>query len=883
MECDILVFSILLLYCNRCRAPDCFLGGHFDRSEKVTRAKGLRDFYKMTMRYPFRQYEVKPGRPGRVWFAAFVIAFMMAGAAMAQGGMSESTERLFDAVFKNDMTGVKSSIPAGANLDALNSWGQTPADLAVDLGYFEIAHFLTSLRQFEKREKEETPPLAASNFPPPQFSPPSAPAPQSPSFPAPALAPEPTPPPLPGGAFDPAIASQGSVLSVIGDIRGPQGSVPPEAIPPSPAPSPLPDAGVAAKPVIKRIPPPAPKPALPPAPAPPVAAVQPPPPAPTVAAVQPPPPAQPVAAVQPPPPAPPVAAVQPPPPAPTVAAVQPPPPAPTVAAVQPPPPAQPVDAVQPPPPAPTVAAVQPPPPVQVPASSAEPVASPAIKTPGFISNLWGQLADAFSEEPEEIAEPEPEDEDEEYESISDMLGQLKDSFSAVPDGEGTKDSVVFFGQAKPSMEESPVEGAAVAVEEIPVQPAPSPAPVEIAAEPPAQPTDSASSVETAPGDEEYESISDMLGQLKESFSAVPDGEGTKEPVVAFGQANPSVEVPPVEGAAVAVDEIPVQPAPSPAPVETAAEPPAQPTDSASSVDTASGEEEFESISDMLGQLKKSFSATPGGESTKEPAVAFGQAKSSPEESPVERPAKSPEPEVAAAEPAEKEAEAKPKFYDRLSKFLSLDSYTPPRVKKRKRARLNTETAMIRFPKPARPTEFLKNVALNLSGAPDLGKPAPSVETCILKNRGRVAFCIEPVDWPESVRPLFQVNTYMYSGAKSIVRYDDGKATFVHVLFPSASFQDVVDHFNRRFGPPTDQRELWLTSLSSPARTNALAAWWSIEGDGVTSLQIRTYDDTRGGFPDMEYGAISLHIQGAKPIFPLLSTANLMLLKFKRSP
>ena len=124
---------------------------------------------------------------------------------------------------------------------------------------------------------------------------------------------------------------------------------------------------------------------------------------------------------------------------------------------------------------------------------------------------------------------------------------------------------------------------------------------------------------------------------------------------------------------------------------------------------------------------------------------------------------------------------------------------------------------------------------------------------------------------------------MYGGAKSIVRYDDGKATFVHALFPSASFEAVLGHFERRFGPPTDRQELWLTSLSSPARSNPMSAWWSIEGDAVTTLQIRKYDDTRGGFPDMEYGAISLHVQGAKPIFPLLSTANLMLLKFKRSP
>ena len=99
---------------------------------------------------------------------------MMAGAAMAQGGMSKATERLFDAVFNNDMAAVKASIPAGADLVAINSWGQTPADLAVDLGYFDIVHFLTSLRQFEKREKQETPLPTASRFPGPQFTPPSA-------------------------------------------------------------------------------------------------------------------------------------------------------------------------------------------------------------------------------------------------------------------------------------------------------------------------------------------------------------------------------------------------------------------------------------------------------------------------------------------------------------------------------------------------------------------------------------------------------------------------------------------------------------------------------------------------------------------------------------
>ena len=118
----------------------------------------------MSVRQPSPQRAVKPGRLGRVFFAAIAVALMMAGGAMAQGEMSKSTERLFDAVFMNDMTAVKASIPAGADLEALNSWGQTPVDLAVDLGYFDIAHFLTSLRRFEKKEKQEPPLPTASSF-----------------------------------------------------------------------------------------------------------------------------------------------------------------------------------------------------------------------------------------------------------------------------------------------------------------------------------------------------------------------------------------------------------------------------------------------------------------------------------------------------------------------------------------------------------------------------------------------------------------------------------------------------------------------------------------------------------------------------------------------
>ena len=402
-----------------------------------------------------------------------------------------------------------------------------------------------------------------------------------------------------------------------------------------------------------------------------------------------------------------------------------------------------------------------------------------------------------------------------------------------------------------------------------------------ALEPAASPA-SAEPVAAAPEGEESGFISNMLGLLKDAISAPPEAESAEEPVVAFGEAKPAQEESPDDDTAKAPDKPQVVSAEPPSPVETAAAPSVEPAASAEPI-AAPEDEEPGFISNMLGQLKESISAANDSESAEETVVAFSQAKPAPGQEESEGAAKAPGQALAGAEPAKKASESKPKFYERLAKFLSLDTEPPSRVKRRKRARANTETALIRFPIPERPSEFLKGVALNLSGTPDLGRHAPATESCISKNRGRVLFCIEPVAWPDTLLPHFQVSTYMYSGAKSIVRYDDGEATFVHAVFPSASFEAVLDHFERRFGPPTDQQELWLTSLSSPVRSNPMAAWWSIEGSSVTSLQIRKFDDTRGGFPDMEFGAISLHIQGAKPIFPLLSTANLMLLKFKRSP
>ncbi len=91
-----------------------------------------------------------------------------------------ATRQLFAAVQTNDFQAVQSSIAAGADVEARNAWGNTAADMAVDKGYFRIAHYLVSIRNFQRAKGE--PPVRTAPTPvdakaaPTQTRPPAAPA-----------------------------------------------------------------------------------------------------------------------------------------------------------------------------------------------------------------------------------------------------------------------------------------------------------------------------------------------------------------------------------------------------------------------------------------------------------------------------------------------------------------------------------------------------------------------------------------------------------------------------------------------------------------------------------------------------------------------------------
>ena len=61
-------------------------------------------------------------------------------------------ERLFNAVHNNNLALVTSIISAGANIKATNDDGLTPAGLAVEKGYFNIAHYILGIKN-QKNQK----------------------------------------------------------------------------------------------------------------------------------------------------------------------------------------------------------------------------------------------------------------------------------------------------------------------------------------------------------------------------------------------------------------------------------------------------------------------------------------------------------------------------------------------------------------------------------------------------------------------------------------------------------------------------------------------------------------------------------------------------------
>jgi hypothetical protein len=82
-----------------------------------------------------------------------------AAPAFAQSGnIDATTQKLFDAIHAKDFAAAQVSVEAGADVDVPGRWGMTAIELAVDKGYFKIAHYLVAVRNFNSggNEKKST-------------------------------------------------------------------------------------------------------------------------------------------------------------------------------------------------------------------------------------------------------------------------------------------------------------------------------------------------------------------------------------------------------------------------------------------------------------------------------------------------------------------------------------------------------------------------------------------------------------------------------------------------------------------------------------------------------------------------------------------------------
>lgn len=175
----------------------------------------------------------------------------------------------------------------------------------------------------------------------------------------------------------------------------------------------------------------------------------------------------------------------------------------------------------------------------------------------------------------------------------------------------------------------------------------------------------------------------------------------------------------------------------------------------------------------------------------------------------------------------------------------------------------------------------ESVTLSNTVPPAQDSTDPTNE-CIKKNRATTLFCIEPVDWPPDIRATFVVPTILYTGPQMIARYDQGAASRFHALYPSDDYETVVAYFQQRYGEPTDIWKRSIAPLAKPRQDNPTVAWQSRDSrtNAVIILEVRKFDDTRGGFPDTRRGAVMLYYRNAPTIFPQVSSHELMRLRVR---
>ena len=272
-----------------------------------------------------------------------------------------------------------------------------------------------------------------------------------------------------------------------------------------------------------------------------------------------------------------------------------------------------------------------------------------------------------------------------------------------------------------------------------------------------------------------------------------------------------------------------------------------------------------------------------------------------------------EPDTVAASPTENT----PSLLDQLQGFFTPDEAEQPAspveiteaeptpetaVEEIKKQELPVETANVAItkavpaktvtsppaPKIVSSSSVLRASAMTFGDIGHLGKKLEGDRIggrdCVEKAAWGSYFCIENIDWPETITPSFGPPSYYMGGGRAIVRYDGGQASQYHVLFPSRAFNRMAQYFKNTYGPPSETPEVWTAMLGEPKRYNKTMRWRApmTDDQGYLIIEIREIDDLRWSSPpDTRHGVARLYREGARTVFELLTTADLLLMQVRQ--
>lgn len=271
----------------------------------------------------------------------------------------------------------------------------------------------------------------------------------------------------------------------------------------------------------------------------------------------------------------------------------------------------------------------------------------------------------------------------------------------------------------------------------------------------------------------------------------------------------------------------------------------------------------------------------------------------PERKMIARPEPKPAPEPKEIPKAEtsvvtKEKSESPGFFDRVGSFFK-DSFSDDEATAPQTGSEGKPKAPASEPKPVEPQPEIKAVAqptpkpidprlananLGLGKKIKLGQSDNDLSTtakCFTKNRGTVAYCLTPTNWPSSISGMFDVSSHLYQGTKGIVQYDGNIATRLFTLFKTEGFESIIKHYEAELGPATNSFERKTRTMRKGVIENPTHIWVKDQTeDGLTEvLEIRKIADTRGSIPDLQHGSIRVYFEGAREIFSLTSDLDYM--------